>query len=272
MATIKTLPLDDVRFDGETQMRAGLDGDTVQDYRGVYESGAEMPPAVVYFDGAAYWLADGFHRWHARHEMGLHDIKCEVHKGSQRDAIWHAAGANTSHGLRRTNEDKHKAVRFVLSDAEWSKLSDRQIAEHVGVSQPFVGKIREQVITVITCESRQSSRRTGADGKSYPAVPKHAKPTPKEADEPKPDAAKQSAPVDDEPEQADGDCPKGGEHIWRKDKHGGYCEKCFEPAEKDVTKSPSPKSTIISRCEQFWSTLNETERRVAFGWFQEQLG
>jgi len=45
-------------------------------------------------------------------------------------------------------------------------LSDSQIAEHVGVSQPYVGKLRKemeesgQLKTVISC-------RRGKDGKTY---------------------------------------------------------------------------------------------------------
>ena len=26
--------------------------------------GAEFPPLIVFFDGATYWLADGFHRYY----------------------------------------------------------------------------------------------------------------------------------------------------------------------------------------------------------------
>lgn len=46
---------------------------------------------------------------------------------------------------------------------EFPKLSSRAIAELCGVSDPFVMKIRPEVLTVSTCE------RTGQDGKRYPA-------------------------------------------------------------------------------------------------------
>lgn len=49
--------------------------------------------------------------------------------------------------------------------------SDRAIAEQVGVSQPFVSKLRKQVITVITPE-----KVVGRDGKSYPATQPPRKP------------------------------------------------------------------------------------------------
>lgn len=205
MKNVKRLKLEDVRFDGGTQMRVGLDGDTVAEYRQAYESGVDMPPAVVYFDGSDYWLADGFHRWHALHESGAELIECEVHKGSQRDAIWHAVGANASHGLRRTNEDKHKAVETVLRDEEWAKLSDRQIADHCGVSNVFVSKLRNQLLTVNSSHNGQSTRRVGKDGKARimpkPAA-KLAELPPVVDGEPDDEQDDAEPDVSDEPEQA----------------------------------------------------------------------
>lgn len=71
-----------------------------------------------------------------------------------------------------------------------------------------------------------------------------------------------------------GNCPKGGDHERSQDDAGAFCDKCLEPMESEPapTKPAKVKSAIITRCEQFWSTLNDTERRVAFGWFQDQLG
>ena len=45
--------------------------------------------------------------------------------------------------MRRTNEDKRRAVTRLLEDAEWAAWSDREIARRAGVSQPFVGSMRE---------------------------------------------------------------------------------------------------------------------------------
>lgn len=66
----------------------------------------------------------------------------EVRVGTQRDAILYPCGANTQHGLRRSQADKRKAVGIMLADPEWSKWSDREIARRCGVSHPFVGKLR----------------------------------------------------------------------------------------------------------------------------------
>jgi ParB-like chromosome segregation protein Spo0J len=78
--------------------------------------GAQFPPLVVLHDGEAYWLAEGFHRFNAAREAELETIACEVRSGSLRDAILHSAGANATHGLRRTNADKRRAVSILLED------------------------------------------------------------------------------------------------------------------------------------------------------------
>jgi hypothetical protein len=59
------LSLDAIRLDGGTQPRAGLDDALVQEYAEAPREGAAFPAVTVYYDGEAYWLADGFHRYHA---------------------------------------------------------------------------------------------------------------------------------------------------------------------------------------------------------------
>lgn len=164
---MRSLALAQIEFDTETQMRESIDGDTVAEYRDAMADGAKFPPLVVFFDGSQYWLADGYHRWHAASEAGLEQLPCDVRKGSRRDAILFACGANSTNGRRRTNADKHRAVVTLLKDEEWSKWSNRVIAERCGVSDPFVLKIRDQLLTVSSCPSRR-----GADGKTRKATPR----------------------------------------------------------------------------------------------------
>lgn len=66
----------------------------------------------------------------------------DVRTGTQRDAILFACGANATHGLRRTNDDKRKAVGVLLADAVWSKMSDREIARLCKVSNMLVAVVR----------------------------------------------------------------------------------------------------------------------------------
>ena len=142
-----TIRNDAIKVDGGTQMRAQLDAATVTEYADTMaEAGwGKFPPLIAYYDGTDYWLADGFHRLAAfRSIANFSDalIPADVRSGTRRDAILHAAGANASHGLRRTNADKRRAVETLLRDDEWAKWSDREIARRCAVSDVFVGKVR----------------------------------------------------------------------------------------------------------------------------------
>ncbi|MFT2719890.1 ParB/RepB/Spo0J family partition protein [Deinococcus sp. A31D244] len=147
---IQTLRTDQIGLDDVTQMRQGVSHETVREYAEAMEQGAEFPPVIVYFDGRRHWLADGFHRARAHRFLSLPDIKADVREGTQRDAILHAVGANASHGLRRTNADKRRAVEALLKDEEWSKWSDREIARHVLVGNKLVGDVRRAICHPMT--------------------------------------------------------------------------------------------------------------------------
>lgn len=131
-----------IRLDGGTQPRATLRHDWIEEYAADMATGATFPPVVVFFDGSDYWLADGYHRTGAAKSIGLETIDADVRQGTQRDAILFSVSANSSHGQRRTNEDKRRAVLRLIHDAEWSGWSDREIARRVGVSTPLVSGMR----------------------------------------------------------------------------------------------------------------------------------
>jgi len=65
-------------------------------------NGDEFPPVQVVYDGAEYWLWDGFHRLHARKRNGLYTVPAIVRQGTRRDAVLLSVGANATHGFRRT--------------------------------------------------------------------------------------------------------------------------------------------------------------------------
>lgn len=163
------IALHSIQTDGGTQMRAALNQDTVEEYRSyMAENGwGDFDPVVVYYDGAAYWLADGFHRIEAYRKVGVSVgdtlVPAIVHAGARRDAILHAAGANARHGLRRTNADKRRAVETVLRDAEWSQWSNEEIARRCAVDPKTVGAIRKELTA--TLEIPESTYRKGADGR-----------------------------------------------------------------------------------------------------------
>lgn len=139
-----------IRANGGTQMRAGLNQETVTEYADTMRrnnSYEPFPPIIVYFDGRDYWLGDGFHRYTAAFQAFGHSctIPADIRTGTRRDAILHAAGANNTHGLPRTNADKRRAVEALLRDEEWGKWSDREIARRCAVTQPFVSSVRKEL-------------------------------------------------------------------------------------------------------------------------------
>lgn len=197
---MKLLPLSKIRDDGGTQTRAELRADAIDDYAEAMRLGAKFPPVDVFLDKAGnYWLSDGFHRYQAACKAELERLAANIHKGELRDAIWFALSANTANGLRRTNPDKRRCVEIALADKQWSKMSDRAIADHVGVSNVMVSGIRSELLTVNNCEP---PKRTGRDGKKYSATKPKRKPEPK----PEPESIDHDEPAaavsDDDPRNA----------------------------------------------------------------------
>ncbi|MBI9017344.1 MAG: hypothetical protein JEZ07_08810 [Phycisphaerae bacterium] len=145
---IKKLNIEDIRIDGGTQPRVEIDGDVVAEYVELLENKVQLPSITVFYDGVCYWLADGFHRYWANMKIGNGQIEAEVAQGTQRDAVLYSVGANASHGLRRTNQDKAKAVEILLKDDQWLQWSNYEIARRCGVSHVMVSKHRNSLLTV----------------------------------------------------------------------------------------------------------------------------
>lgn len=61
--------------------------------------------------------------------------------------------------------DKQKAIKAALLHPNGVKLSDHQIAEHVGVSHTMVSKYRSELVAA--SKVCQVTERTGKDGKVY---------------------------------------------------------------------------------------------------------
>lgn len=160
------IPLTAIRTDGGTQPRAVVDFPTVEEYTDAMARGVRFPPVVVFYDGSAYWLADGFHRLAATSGAGLQEIDCDVQQGTMEDAQWYSFAANKTNGLRRTNEDKQRAVKAALAHAKAAGLSDAVIASHVGVSDRTVAEYRKAATPKIS----ESAVRTGRDGRTINVV------------------------------------------------------------------------------------------------------
>lgn len=190
------LELSQIRIDGGTQSRVELNQETVAEYAQAFTAGAAFPAVVVFFDGASYWLADGFHRYFGARDAGEAAIDVEILKGTQRDAVLYSLKANATHGLKRTNADKRKAVETLLKDAEWAAWSDRKIAEVCGVAHSFVAATRKPEVAAKQQENRIASAAKKTQQVESDSTP--AAPAPKTV-EPTPQAEPQDTPDDDGP-------------------------------------------------------------------------
>lgn len=165
MATkTKTIEIDKISLAGDTQPRAEINQETVLDYAEDMMNGIVFPPVEVFYDGATYWLVDGFHRRWAAVKAKKTTLECIVHNGLLDDARWYSYARNADHGLRRTNADKRKAVMRALKHPNGACMSDRAIAEHCGVSSNMVLKYRAELNT--TAHGAQSTARKCRDGRT----------------------------------------------------------------------------------------------------------
>jgi hypothetical protein len=135
-----------IRTNGGTQGRDVVIREIVIDYTEKIKEGFHFPPVDAFDDGQDIWLADGFHRYDAHVRAKLATIWCRLHKGTKRDAVLFSCGANTNHGLRRSNNDKIRSVMRILNDDEWCRWTNGRIAKHCGVSESFVASQRPRSI------------------------------------------------------------------------------------------------------------------------------
>ena len=130
MAT--SVPIVSIVIDAGTQVRERINEDIVTEYSERMNDGATFPPVVLFHDGSAYYLADGFHRTLAAQRNGLAEIKSEVRAGTKQDALWFALGANRENGQRMTRGDVRHAVLLALQTWGNNKTLTA-IAKQIGV-------------------------------------------------------------------------------------------------------------------------------------------
>jgi hypothetical protein len=154
------LDITKIRTDGGTQVRAVIDQDVVQTYADAMREHAKFPHITVFHDGAEYWLADGFHRLEALKLLGKDIAVVDAIQGSLREAILFSVGANAKHGLRRTNDDKRRAIETLLRDEEWRTWNDERVAERCGVGRVTVNRVRSEMYPKKTVASAPVLRHT----------------------------------------------------------------------------------------------------------------
>ncbi len=280
--SIEQILIDDIEADPEIQSRQSLNEETVSEYADLVKGGAKMPPVTVFWnrDCEKYILADGFHRYEAHRRTGRSEIWVEVIEGSRRDALLFSVGANASHGLRRTNEDKRRAVGILLADPEWRTWSNLEISKRCGVSDVFVGKMRsitsngsestnrkvirgDKVITMDTARigSKVVSRRLD-ELASIPSVPPS---TPKvSADDTVYLAEQKSVPVSDKVDSKNADFPR----LVRE--HVGQIEKETAALGELLRRTTPEDDGVIKEIYHSSLRLRETSRAIV-EFYSEQM-
>lgn len=180
---IKTIALTTIEIDDDIQQRSeGCDNHVVDEYRQLWDADTAFPPVDVFDDGAKKWLADGFHRVVSARHAGKETIRARIHQGKRRDAIVFACGENNSHGIRRTNSDKRKAVITLLK--LFTNRSNRWIAEKALVGHPFVQSLKLQLESNSSLHNGQTAT-IGRDGKKRRRKPAKKKNKPSSLSPPK---------------------------------------------------------------------------------------
>jgi hypothetical protein len=156
------LALTDIKATAQTQMRVELNLGIAQEYAEAMNDAAIFPRMVVFSDNGDYWLADGFHRYKAYQLAGIERVEVDVKEGDLRDAVLYACGANSDHGLRRSNVDKKQAITTLLKDDEWGAWTDSEIARRCKVSRGLVAKYRRE----LSCKKSMIVKAT-RNGKTY---------------------------------------------------------------------------------------------------------
>jgi hypothetical protein len=161
------VPLADLVLDPRLQMRETMDFSAIDEYA---ENIFDLPPGKVIREGETMWLTAGWHRYHAHQKAKQDKMKCIVREGTFLDALAEAAGENHGHGLKRSDQDKWRAVSALLDEELWLNRSDRMIADACHVSQHLVAKARQLRARAVDTNGKQEpEKRTGKDGKERPA-------------------------------------------------------------------------------------------------------
>ena len=148
--TPKSLSVDVINITGGTQSRLKIKEDYVEEIYEKMKDGVDYDAVTIFFDGKEYWLADGFHRYHATRKLGRASIKCKITNGLLRDAILYSKVANNLHGLPPTLQDKINNAIEMIGDSEWGGWSNREIGRicdvsHVTIAKLRIGKVPEKV-------------------------------------------------------------------------------------------------------------------------------
>lgn len=257
----QTIRLSEIIAAEEAQPRVTMDFGMVEEFADDMLRGDAFPPIDVFFDGETYWLADGFHRYHACLGCQMPEVTCRVHQGDLEDAIWFSLQANRANGVRRAPQDVRNAVRRAIQHRNGADETDRFIASYVGTSHQTV--MRERQLVVATGPVDQSPSRVDKNGVE------RVLPQPRE---PKPEVSQATAPERD-PDQIDIEDYPGVKqpqpHAALYDRTNDWIHSELKAAVTALRKLPDPKTTVDRYPHSLGYVLPVRDIEAVLDWFAE---
>lgn len=167
--------IDDLECTEATQVRVMLHKEVIEQYQEDLENGAIFPAIVAFCEKGSERkiVADGHHRIYAHVHAGIEEIDVDLHEGGLHDALLYALGANTVHGLRRSNADKINVVKLALKDPEISQLTQQEIADICRVERKTVNRVgrRETLDDVPKVQNQEGEAEENKPENQRPTLP-----------------------------------------------------------------------------------------------------
>jgi hypothetical protein len=256
MADTKSLSVDLLRLDANTQNRLKINEEAVEDYAELIGGSDRWPlgPLDVFHDGNEYYVADGFHRTLAAVKAKRSSVPCNVHNGTAKDARIFGMTANDRHGLRMSRADKRSCVEWLLDN---EKLNQAEIAEKSGVSLRSVKYIvADRKPSVLDKKVQIAPNFRGGKGKDERTDSTGTKPQETSHRPPRSGKAKPVASKDY------GKCPNCQGSKWTEDEFGVSCAKCNQPhgepvGDADEQRVNDQHSKAVKTCQALRRELDE---------------
>lgn len=138
MTSEVALRLDEISRDLLIRVRSkSSDEPAIRQCIEVLTAGYELPAIQCVFDGANYWLWDGFIRWEAHKRLDRASVLVTVVNGSYDDAVELAGTANMSHGQPRSLAD---VSAYICANPG---LSEPVLSRRLGLSNQLISELMD---------------------------------------------------------------------------------------------------------------------------------
>lgn len=139
------LSLSSLTIDERLQLRERTDDSYVLELKEWLEEHPEkeLPRIVVYRDAnKKLLLTKGFHRYSAYKKAGREKIPAFLYSGGFEEALVHALRSNAQHGMKRTREDKRKALGVAFQ--KWPDIPAIEAAKICEVGRRLAEEVRKE--------------------------------------------------------------------------------------------------------------------------------